>query len=72
MAEKAINIATNWALDQELQFSRKKTEIILFTHKRNPDLGCLSINGTKLELSRQARSQDLEKGGGGGGAFLKE
>ena len=32
MAQKAINIATNWALDQELQFSSKKTEIILFTH----------------------------------------
>ena len=51
MAQKAINIATNWALDQELQLSSKKTEIILFTHKRNPDLGCLSMNGTKLELS---------------------
>ena len=55
MAQKAINIATNWALDQELQFSSKKTEIILFTHKRNPDLGSLSINGTKLELSKEAR-----------------
>ena len=55
MAQKAINIATNWALDQELQFSSKKTEIILFTHKRNPDLGSLSMNGTKLELSKEAR-----------------
>ena len=55
MAQKAINIATNWALDQELQFSSKKTEIILFTHKRNPDLGSLSMNGTKLELSEKAR-----------------
>ena len=55
MAQKAINIATNWALDQELQFSSKKTEIILFTHKRNPDLGSLSMNGKKLELSKEAR-----------------
>ena len=55
MAQKAINIATNWALDQELQFSSKKTEIILFTHKRNPDLGSLSMNGTKLELFKEAR-----------------
>ena len=55
MAQKAINIATNWASEQELQFSSKKTEIILFTHKRNPDLGSLSMNGTKLELSKEAR-----------------
>ena len=55
MAQKAINIATNWALDQELQFSSKKTEIILFTHKRNLDLGSLSLNGTKLELSEEAK-----------------
>ena len=55
MAQKAINIGTNWALDQELQFSSKKTEIILFIHKRNPDLGFLSMNGTKLELSKEAR-----------------
>ena len=55
MAQKAINIATNWALDQELQFSIKKTEIMLFTHKRNPDLGSLLMNGTKLELSKEAR-----------------
>ena len=55
MAQKAINIATNWALDQELQFSSKKTEIILFTHKRNPDLGSLSMNDTKLKPSKEAR-----------------
>ena len=55
MAQKAINIAANWALEQELQFSSKKTEIVLFTHKRNPDLGFLSINGSKLELSQEAR-----------------
>ena len=55
MAQKAINIAENCALEQELQFSCKKTEIVLFTHKRNPDLGSLSMNGTKLELSKKAR-----------------
>ena len=55
MAQKAINIAANWALDQELQFSSKKTEIILFTHKRNPDLGSLSMNRSKLKLSKEAR-----------------
>ena len=54
IAQKAINIAINWALDQEPQFSSKKTEIILFTHKRNPDLGSLSMNGTKLKLSKKA------------------
>ena len=37
MAQKAITIVANWALEQELQFSSKKTEIVLFTHKRNPD-----------------------------------
>ena len=55
MAQKAKNIATNWASDQELQFSSKKTEIILLTHKQNPDLGSLSIYGSKLELSKEAR-----------------
>ena len=55
MAQKAINIAANWALEQELQFSYKKTEIILFTHKRNPDLGSLSLNGSQLEPSKEAR-----------------
>ena len=54
MAQKAINIAANWASEQELQFSRTKTEIILFTHKRNPDLGSLSMNGLKLEISKEA------------------
>ena len=53
--QKAINIAENYALEQELQFSCKKTEIVLFTHKRSPDLGSLSMNGTKLELSNEAR-----------------
>ena len=55
MAQKAINIAANWASEQELQFSSKKTEIVLFTHKRNPDLGSLSMNGLKLEFPKKAR-----------------
>ena len=42
MAQKALNIAANCALEQELQFSSKKTEIVLFTLKRNPGLGSLS------------------------------
>ena len=45
----------NWASEQELQISSKKTKILLFTHKRNPDLGSLSKNGSKLELSKEAR-----------------
>ena len=55
MASKAINIAANWASEQELKFSSKKTENVLFTHKRNPDLDSLSINGSKLKLSKEAR-----------------
>ena len=55
MAQKAINIAANWDSDQELQFSSKKTEIVVFTHKRNPDLACLSMNGSKLEVFKEAR-----------------
>ena len=55
MAQKAINIASNWALEQELRFSSKKTEIVLFTHKRNPDLGSVSISDSKLELFKEAR-----------------
>ena len=55
MAQKAKNFTANWASEQELQFSSKKTEIVLFTHKRNPDLGSLSMKGSKLELSKKAR-----------------
>ena len=51
MAQKAVNIAANWASEQKLQFSSKKTEIVLFTRKRNLDLGSLSKNGSKLEHS---------------------
>ena len=54
MAQKAISIAANWASEQELQSSSKKTKIVLFTHKRKPDLGSLSINGSKLELFKEA------------------
>ena len=46
-------MAEYWASKQELQFSSKKTEIVLFTHKRNPGLGSLSKNGSKL--SQEAR-----------------
>ena len=55
MAQKAINAAANWASEQELQFSSKKTEIVLFTLKRNPDFGFLLMNGSKLELSKEVR-----------------
>ena len=48
-------MAQNWASKQELQISSKKTEIVQFTHKRNPDLGSLSMNASKLELSKEAR-----------------
>ena len=51
MAPKAINIAANWNSEQELQFRSKKIEFVLFTRKRNPDFGPLSIIGSKLELS---------------------
>ena len=54
MAQKAINVVANWVSEQELQFSSKKTEIVMFTHERNPDLGSLSMNGSKLELSKKA------------------
>ena len=55
MAQKAINIPANWASEQELQFSSNKTKIVLFTHKQNPDWVSLAINGSKLELSKEAR-----------------
>ena len=51
MTQKATHIAANWASEQELQFSSKKTEGLLFTHNRNPDLDSLSMNGSKLEVS---------------------
>ena len=55
MAQKTINIPAYCASEQELQFSSKKTEVGLVTHKRNPDLGSLSMNGSEHELSREAR-----------------
>ena len=55
MVQKAINNAANWASEQELQFRSKKTEIVQFTHKRNPNLGSLSMNGSKLQLSKEAK-----------------
>ena len=48
-------MAQNWTSEHELQFSSKKAEIVLFTHRRNPDLGSFSKNGLKLELSKEAR-----------------
>ena len=59
MAQKAINIAANWASEQQLQLSSNQTENVLFTQKRNPDLGSLSMNGSKLELSNKARLLDV-------------
>ena len=55
MALKTINIAANWASEQELRFSSKKTEVVLFTHKRNPDLGFLLMNVSNLKLFKEAR-----------------
>ena len=55
MAQKVINIAATWASEEALQFSSKKAEIVLFARKRNPGLGSLSMNGSKLELSKEAR-----------------
>ena len=53
-AQKALNIARNWAHNQELQFSSKKTEIVLFTNKRKPDFGTLRLNGRQLVISKEA------------------
>ena len=47
-------MAQNCSSEQELQFSCWKTEIVLFTHKRNPDLGSLPKRGSKIELSKEA------------------
>ena len=55
IAQKTINIAANWASEQELHFSSKKTEIVPSTHKQNSDLDSLSMNGLKLELSKEAK-----------------
>ena len=55
MAQKAINIAANCVSEQELQFSSKNTEIVLFTHKWNPGWVFLSMNGSKLEVSKKAK-----------------
>ena len=48
-------MAQNWASEQELQISSKKTETVLFTLKGNPDLGSLSNNNLKLKVSKEER-----------------
>ena len=53
-AQKALNIASNWAFNQELQFSSKKTEIVLFTNKWRPAFGTLRLNGRQLVISKEA------------------
>ena len=53
-ALKALNIASNWAHNQELQFSSKKTEIVLFTNNRKPTFGSLHSNGRQLEIFKEA------------------
>ena len=58
-AQKALNIASNWAHNQELLFSSKKTEIVLFTNKRKPDFGTLRLNGRQLEISKEATLLDV-------------
>ena len=49
-AQNALNIASDWAHNQELQFSSKKTKVFLFTNKRKPAFGTLRLNGRQLEL----------------------
>ena len=53
-AQKALNIASNWAHNQELQFRSKKTEVVLFTNKRKPAFGTLRLNGHQLKISNKA------------------
>ena len=53
MAQKAINIASNWVSEQELQFSSKKTEIVMFTHKQSVDFGFLSMKVQNLNFPRK-------------------
>ena len=51
-AQKAINIAAEWATKQELQFSSNKTEVVLFTHKKKPKIGTLRLNGQSYIFPR--------------------
>ena len=53
-AQKALNIASNWAHNQELQFSNKKTKIVLFINKRKPDFGTFRLKGHQREISKEA------------------
>ena len=53
-AQKALNIASNWADNQELHFSSKKTEIVLFINKKKPNFETLRLNGRQLEISKEA------------------
>ena len=54
-AQRAINVALEWARNTELQFSSSKTEVVLFTQKRVPQFGTLWMNGAQLELSYEAK-----------------
>ena len=53
-AQKALNIASNGAHNHELQFSRMKIEIALFTNKRKPAFGTSRLNKRQLEISKKA------------------
>ena len=53
-AQKALNIASNWTHNQELQFRSKKTDTVLFTNKKKPAFGTLRLNGLQLEISKEA------------------
>ena len=56
MAQKATHITANWASEQELQFSSKKTEGLPFTHNRN----CLQKFGEMLAEMHKSACRNLE------------
>ena len=54
-AQRALDIAVEWARINELKFSSKKTEIVLFTRKRKSTMGNLFMNGQELKFSTEAK-----------------
>ena len=55
-AQKAVNIATNYASTQDIQFSSKMTETVLLTNKRK------SVFGHQLVISKEARLREVTHG----------
>ena len=56
LAQPAIDCAVAWGEENDLSFSTRKTEVVLFTRKRNLKLSKkLRMNGEELEYMKEVK-----------------